>query len=171
MGVILKILAIFISLRQGQLKLGHNVRIEPALLARGGKIEIGNNVSVRLGVVMMPAGGSITIGSDTTINHYCILHGGNGLSIGSGCLIAPRVSIFAANHAFRDRTSRIRGQGLTSKGGVWIGDDVWIGTGAVILDGVRIGEGAVVGAGSVVTKDVAPFAICVGNPARRVGSR
>lgn len=50
-----------------------------------------------------------------------------------------------------------------------IGDDAWIGFGAIILKGVTIGEGAVVGAGSVVTKDVAPFAIVVGNPARVVG--
>ena len=47
-----------------------------------------------------------------------------------------------------------------------IGDDVWIGAGAIILPGVTIGEGAVVGAGAVVTKDIPPFAIVVGNPAK-----
>jgi len=54
----------------------------------------------------------------------------------------------------------------TSKASITIGDDVWVGAGAVILPGVTIGRGAVVGAGSVVTKDVAPYAICAGNPAR-----
>lgn len=54
---------------------------------------------------------------------------------------------------------------------VTIENDVWIGTGVVILSGVTIHDGAVVGAGSVVTKDVEPYAIYVGNPAHKIGSR
>jgi hypothetical protein len=53
-----------------------------------------------------------------------------------------------------------------SKGDVTIGNDVWIGAHATILSGVTIGDGAVVGAGAVVAKDVPPFGIVVGNPAR-----
>ncbi|MCP2047858.1 UNVERIFIED_ORG: acetyltransferase-like isoleucine patch superfamily enzyme [Paenarthrobacter nicotinovorans] len=52
-----------------------------------------------------------------------------------------------------------------------IGNDVWIGASAIILGGVTIGEGAIIGAGSVVTKDVEPYSIVVGNPARKVGER
>lgn len=48
-------------------------------------------------------------------------------------------------------------------------DDVWIGFNAIVLKGVRIGRGAVVGAGSVVTKEIPPFTVVVGNPARAVG--
>ena len=47
-----------------------------------------------------------------------------------------------------------------------VGNDVWIGGGAILLPGVTIGEGAVVGAGAVVTKDVAPYTIVAGNPAK-----
>ena len=54
---------------------------------------------------------------------------------------------------------------------VFIGNDVWIGHGAVILPGRRIGDGAVVAAGAIVTKDVAPYAIVAGNPARFVRPR
>jgi phosphonate metabolism protein (transferase hexapeptide repeat family) len=54
---------------------------------------------------------------------------------------------------------------------VTIGHDVWIGHGAIILPGVTIGDGAVIGAGSVVTKDVAPYAIVAGNPARKLRDR
>lgn len=53
-----------------------------------------------------------------------------------------------------------------SKGDVIIGNDVWIGHGALILSGVTIGDGAVIGAGAVVAKDVPPYAVVVGNPAR-----
>jgi len=54
---------------------------------------------------------------------------------------------------------------------VVIGDRVWIGYRAIVLPGVTIGEGAVVGAGAVVTKDVEPYEIVAGNPARKIGSR
>jgi hypothetical protein len=54
---------------------------------------------------------------------------------------------------------------------VSIGHDVWIGHGAIILPGRRIGSGAVIAAGAVVTKDVAPYAIVAGNPARRIRER
>lgn len=58
-----------------------------------------------------------------------------------------------------------------SKGDVNIGSDVWVGTEAAIFSGVTIGDGAVVGARAVVTKDVAPYAIVAGNPARVVRYR
>ena len=57
------------------------------------------------------------------------------------------------------------------KGDVEIGNDVWIGRDALILSGITIGDGAVIGARSVVRKDVAPYAIVAGNPARFVGYR
>ena len=59
-----------------------------------------------------------------------------------------------------DRTDiTIRQQGLTSKGGVTICDDVWIGAHSVILDGVTIGQGSVIAAGAVITKDFMPYSI------------
>jgi len=60
---------------------------------------------------------------------------------------------------------------VVSRGPVNIGHDVWIGTNAIVLSGVSIGSGAVIGAGAVVTKDVPPYAIAVGNPARVVRYR
>lgn len=57
------------------------------------------------------------------------------------------------------------------KGDTIIGNDVWFGTGAVIMPGVKIGDGAIIGAYSVVTKDVAPYTIVAGNPARMVKQR
>jgi acetyltransferase-like isoleucine patch superfamily enzyme len=58
-----------------------------------------------------------------------------------------------------------------TKGDVVIGNDVWIGRGATILSGIRVGDGAVIGAGAVVGKDVAPYSIVIGNPARHLRYR
>ena len=58
-----------------------------------------------------------------------------------------------------------------TKGDITIGNDVWLGRESIILSGVKIGDGAVIGARAVVSKDVAPYSIVVGNPARTVKSR
>ncbi len=70
----------------------------------------------------------------------------------------------------RKRT-KFTGRHAFSKGDVVIGNDVWIGHGATILSGVTIGHGAVIGACAVVTKDVPPYGIVVGTPARLVRKR
>ena len=58
-----------------------------------------------------------------------------------------------------------------SKGPVIVGDEVWIGAGAIILSGVNIGKGAIVGAGAVISKDIPPYAVVAGNPAKIVKYR
>jgi acetyltransferase-like isoleucine patch superfamily enzyme len=77
--------------------------------------------------------------------------------------------IHTANHEM-DLGSPIPDQGWTS-GRVTVGADCWIGMGVSILPGVTIGEGCVIGAGSVVVKDLAPYSVAVGNPARALRDR
>lgn len=67
----------------------------------------------------------------------------------------------------RDRDYSWKGLGLK----VVVGDDVWIGYGTVVLSGVTIGEGSIIAAGSIVTRDVGPYSIVGGNPARSIGRR
>ena len=107
--------------------------------------------------------------------------------IGKFCSIAAHVRINPGNHPmerasqshFTYRASRYFADAEDEQGffhwrrshGVTIGHDVWIGHGAIVLPGRSIGTGAVVGAGSIVTRDVAPYTIVVGNPARPVRRR
>ncbi len=107
------------------------------------------------------------------------------LTIGSFCSIADRVMVYlGGNHradwvttfpfsAFPvtwESARGIEGHPATN-GDVTIGSDVWIGSGAAIMSGVTVGDGAVIGAESVVTKDVEPYAIVAGNPARLIRHR
>lgn len=85
--------------------------------------------------------------------------------IGDRVSIAPRVMLLALSHA---NSSKIRSNIDISKHQITIGNDVWIGAGAIVLNGITIGDGSVIGAGSVVTKDVAPYTIVAGNPARKL---
>ena len=85
--------------------------------------------------------------------------------MGSNVSIGPEATILTLGHDPRSAAFADRG------GDVVIGDRVWIGYRAIILPGVTIGEGAVVGAGALVTKDVEPYVIVVGNPARKIGER
>jgi acetyltransferase-like isoleucine patch superfamily enzyme len=91
------------------------------------------------------------------------------ISIGDHTLIAPYCFITDHSHGL-DRDITMDRQPLAPRP-VLIGSDVWIGTKACILPGVTIGDGAVVGAGSVVRKDVAPYTIVAGVPARPIGER
>ena len=81
-------------------------------------------------------------------------------------LIGPAVHFYADNHAFGSRSVPIIDQGFDSITPIRVCRGAWIGGNVVIMSGVTIGQNAVVGAGSVVTKDVPPFSVCVGNPAR-----
>jgi acetyltransferase-like isoleucine patch superfamily enzyme len=107
------------------------------------------------------------------------------LTIGSFCSIADRIFVFlGGNHRsdwvttypfpeFADRweTARnIEGHPSTN-GDVTIGSDVWIGSNATIMSGVTVGDGAVIAANSCVTRDVDPYAIVAGNPARLIRHR
>ncbi len=87
------------------------------------------------------------------------------LFIGDRVAIAPRVSLITASGPSYSQLKQIY-KGFSGK--IIIEDDAWIGTGAIIMPDVTVGQGAIVGAGAVVTKDIPPFTVVVGIPARPV---
>jgi acetyltransferase-like isoleucine patch superfamily enzyme len=103
--------------------------------------------------------------------------------IGKYCSIAPEVTIFlGGNHhtrwvttfpfpAFWQMENRCPQKTSYSNGNVTVGNDVWIASGVLILSGITIGDGAVIAARAVVTKDVPPYAIVGGNPAKIIRYR
>ncbi|MCG7626082.1 sugar O-acetyltransferase [Epibacterium sp. Ofav1-8] len=107
-------------------------------------------------------GFNIEIGACVYINAGCTILDSGSVRIGTGTLLGPNVQIYCAEH---HHDAKKRAAGLEIARPVDIGKDVWIGGNAVILPGVSIGDGTIVGAGSVVTRDVAPSATVVGNPA------
>lgn len=108
---------------------------------------------------------NITIGKDTIIGEGTVLDGRDSLSIGNHVDLASEVMIYNAQHDINSEDFRA----VTAP--VEIEDYVFIGPRVIILPGVKIGRGAVVGAGAVVTKDVEPFSVVGGIPAKQISER
>jgi maltose O-acetyltransferase len=107
---------------------------------------------------------NLTIGRECAIgNSFFALHA--PLTIGNNVSINNEVKILTATHDLEDP------QWKTVRKSVQIDDYAWIATGAIILPGVHVGRGAVVGAGAVVGRDVEPYTVVAGNPARPTGKR
>jgi maltose O-acetyltransferase len=129
--------------------------------------EMGKDVNIEP-QVFVADGRFLRIGTGSGIGRGSRVY---GATIGEGVLIAPNVLFLKDKHNFSDLDRPIGIQGSSNAIPPIIEDWAWIGERAIILPGRRIGRGAIVGAGSVVTKDVAPFEIVAGNPARRIGHR
>ncbi|MEC4815747.1 MAG: DapH/DapD/GlmU-related protein [Scytonema sp. PMC 1069.18] len=125
-------------------------------------LRIGNRVCFDRNVDIKAAGPDclIEIGDESFIGPYVCIVGPGHIKIGKECMIASHTGIYANNH---------REYGI-SREGIEIQDNCWIGCGVRLLDGVTIGRGSVIGAGSVVTKDIPPFSIAVGVPAKVIKS-
>ncbi|BAQ64650.1 CatB-related O-acetyltransferase [Geminocystis sp. NIES-3709] len=122
------------------------------------------------------------IGNFTYISHQCII---NNCEIGNYCSIARGVKIGLGKHPTNFiSTSPIfyslvnplkkivsKSQKFTEFERTFIGSDVWIGVNTLLADGVTIGDGAIIGANAIVTKDIPPFAIAVGCPAKVIKYR
>ena len=158
-----------------RIRLGNGVRIASQALLRANTeqdtgIRIDDHSTVHESALIAANRGHVAIGRHSWIGPFCLVYGNGDVSIGSNVLIAAHSSINTVSHHFDRCDIPINDQGIYCDP-VTIEDDAWIGMNAVILQGVRIGKGAIVGAGAVVTRDVPPWSIVMGVPARIVSQR
>lgn len=131
--------------------------------------KIGRNVTIMSGVVIMSPQ-KVEIGDGVLLNQYTRIGGQCGVKIGNLSQLSYNVSLISENHAYSNPQLPIIRQGYMG-GPIVIEEDVWIGTNAVVLPNVRIGRGAIIGANAVITKDVAPYTIVGGVPAKFIKYR
>ena len=108
----------------------------------------------------------LEIGEGTYIGHFVHIIACGHMKIGKNVVIAERVYISDNLHGYEDVNIPVMAQPLKHPGAVTIEDEVWLGDGVCVLPGVTIGRHSVIGSNSVVTKDVPPYSIAAGVPAR-----
>ena len=151
---------------------GENVVIEEgALLLEPAHISIGSNVYIgHYAVLRGYDRNEMVIGNDTWIGQFCYINSAGGVEIGSRVGIGPAVKIMSSKHGEEGRDVPVLMCELEFAK-VTIADDCDIGMGAVVLPGVTVGRGSIVGAGAVVTRDVQPYTVVAGVPARKIRER
>lgn len=113
--------------------------------------------------ILLPKG--LKLGDGVAIGWFAELDARGGISVDHDTNISSHVKLITGSHDIDDPD--FTADFLP----IHIGHHCWIGTGAMVLQGVKIGDGAVVAAGAVVTKDVAPWTVVGGIPARKIGTR
>ena len=134
---------------------------------REGRLELGEGALLEPGVwITAPGPARVRIGEGTFLNMGVMVAAQELVEIGDHCMLANGCFVSDASHRFDDPEKPITWQGFESKGPTRIGDNCWLGIDVVVTSGVTIGERCVIGANSVVTRDVEPFSIAAGAPAR-----
>ena len=115
--------------------------------------------------------GLVRMGNNCSISNNCFLSGWtSGITLGDNVMIAPNCVIVSFNHGYQDIQTPMIDQPWVGEP-VFIEDDVWIGANCTIIMGVTIGKGSIIAANAVVSKDIPPYSIVGGVPARILGSR
>lgn len=153
-----------------KMKFGYFVH-KKAKLENRKLIEIKKYAEIQEYVIIKTFRNSVKIGKFTQINPFTVIYGGNGVIIGDNVMIAPHCMIASGNHDYKQLDIPMRHAGDLSKGPILIEDGVWIGANSTIVDGVTVGHNSVVSANSVVIKNVAPFDIVGGVPAKVISNR
>lgn len=165
-------------------RLGHRARLMGSarirnILGRESAIQVGSHSIVGGELLVFAGGGEIRLGDWCYVGEGARLWSAGSIQVGDRVLISHGVNIFDnLTHPLSARARHLQFAAIATRGHpvdvdleprpVKVGDDVLIGANAIVLRGVSIGEGSVVGAGSVVTRDVAPWTLVAGNPARPV---
>ncbi len=145
--------------------------------AKGGTnqgISLGKSCMIGRHSILGCKNSDILIGDHVGISPHCIIHAVDisRVVVEDQVVIGPMVYLAGgSNYHFEKTEVPISEQGMDLKGGIHIGKNCWIGANTVILDGVTVGNDCIIGAGSVVTKDLPPFAVALGNPAKIIRVR
>ncbi len=163
----------------GKIELGDNVVIEDNVVldAKGdgnGGISIGDFSFIGRNSVLSCKNGFIKIGAKVSLGMNCLIHSvdESTVVIGDNCPIAAFCYLIGGGNYFYDRTDiPIVEQGIYSKGGIRIEENVWIGAHVKILDGITIGTGSILAAGAAVYRNIPKMSIAGGVPAKVVRRR
>lgn len=135
---------------------------------------VGDDVILSNGVVVSCKGARVEIGARSGFGPYsCILAADGGdVVVGDDCAVGPRVTLVGGGHYHHGRTDLpIWRQGIRPGDCLTLEGDIWVGAGATLLGGTRIGRGSIAAAGAAVARDVEPFTITGGVPARPIRRR
>ena len=122
--------------------------------------QIGEKSSIRNPVTVVEPN-KVKMGKNSIIMNNALLMASGGIEIGDCTMVAAHAKLISNDHDIYDRR-------ILTMLPIKIGNHVWVGAGATILKGVTVGDHAIIGGGSIVTKDVPPYAVVVGNPAKVV---
>lgn len=158
-----------------KISIGDNVVIDDYCLldAKGldnNGIIIGSNIFIGRGSILSCKNGDIILEKNVVVGFNSEIISASNVIIGENTLISAYVYIIGGGHAYSRTDIPISEQDKTSFG-IRIGKNSWIGAGVLVFDGITIGRDAIIGAGAVVSKDIPPFAIAAGVPARVAKSR
>lgn len=142
-------------------------RVRVLALRRWGEVGEGAFIAEDVRVIE-PSG--LVLGPRAGVAPGAVLDCRGGLTIGADTMIGIQSILLTSGHRFTSRESPMRAQGFT-QAPVTIGDDVWVGARVIVLPGTTVGAGAILAAGATVTKDVPPYAIVAGTPAKFIGWR
>lgn len=142
---------------------GHNTLFD--VMVAESEIRLDNDVLISRYCTLRSGPGSLYIHEGASLSPFCELSGVGGLTIGKNTQLASHAVILGDLHIYKDPSVPIKFQGARIKR-VKIGEDVWVGANVVVMPGVTIGDGSVIGAGAVVTKDIPPYSVAVGVPAK-----
>lgn len=158
-----------------KIRLGNNVMIDDGCVldakgCAGEDFVIGDNVILSRGCLLSAKDGRLTIGANSNFGSHCLLYAVNHLSIGANTLFAAQCYVGGSMYHFNDPTLPPIQQGSYANG-VSIGNGCWFGASVKVMDGVTVGDGVILGTGAVVTKDIEPYVVAVGVPAKVIKKR
>lgn len=165
-----------VTLRHPQkIKIGDNVVIDDNCMldAKGTDnegITIGNNVFIGRNTILSCKNGDIILKNNVNIGFNSYIFSANKVEIGEYGLIAAYCYLIGGNHDYDDSDKPILEQGRTSYG-ITLEENIWFGAGVKVQDGVTIGKNSIIGTSAVVTKDIPPYSIAAGIPARVIKKR